>query len=61
MSRVRLRKLACVGGEWIIGEDGDDPGWSIGWGSLLAVLVPRVAIQRARTGDILLGIRRAWC
>ena len=49
-----------MGGTVILGEEGEDPGWTIGWGSLLFAVIPQVALKRAATGDMLLGLRRAW-
>ncbi len=49
-----------MAGTAIIGEDGEDPGWSIGWSSLPTMLIPQIALQRARRGDMLVGARRAW-
>lgn len=49
-----------MGGTVIIGEEGEDPGWRIGWSSLPLMLVPQLALKRAGRGDILVGVRRAW-
>lgn len=49
-----------MGGAVIIGDEGEDPGWSIGWRSLVASFAPGLALKRAREGDMLTGLRRVF-